>query len=202
MRRSLVLLWCLLLFLASAAWARLPSQAAYDALKTDITVTNQAEFAQDVANRDYQHIADAYNKLASPDYYVWKTALKRSDIYQMTVVDVPPTQTTWNWATYQSQSVQQRDSWHEMLVDGVINPSLPQVRANYNTIFGGQGASAQQQQFLLAISRRKALRAETIQVSGTGSDLGQVTNPGTLTWEGPITANDVGHALDPNVIIQ
>ena len=185
----------LLLCWPLTVWADLQSEDQYAALKNDILVTNQAEFAADVAAGNHQKIADAYNLNKAPAFFVWRTALARRDIYEGKVVDVPPTQTTWNWATFQSQSVQQRDSWEEMLRDGVINPSLDNVRANYNTIFGGTGASAQQQQFLLAISRRKALRIKALLAVTTDGN-GAASTPATLTYIGGIDLRDVAHALN------
>lgn len=142
-------------------------------------------------------VADAYNLEASPPYYVWRMALSKREIYEANITDAPPAQTTWNWATFQSQSVQQRESWVEMLSVGEINPSLNQTRANFNTIFGGQGASLAQQNFLLALSRRRALRGEvlfTVATAGGTGPRGSVGNPDTLTLIGYLTPSDINQA--------
>lgn len=193
--------WIILLVLllwAGLGWAQsslTPEQAAI--YRNDVVNVHAAEFAQALAdpnNIDFKFITDSYNKLQSPDFYVWKSALTRREIYESKVVDAPPSQTAWSWQTYKGQSIQERESWVEMLHDGVINPSLDNTRANYNVIFGGQGASLNQQNFLLALSRRKALRIEVLFVV-TGSGAGTAATPSVLGREGTVSITDTLYAI-------
>lgn len=178
-----------MLLFASTAYAVLPTEADYVALKQDITVTNQTEFATAVSTNNYGAIVASYNALQSPTYWVWKTRLSEKEIYESTVDGV-----TWNWATYKAQTVQDRDSWSRMFAPGIVNPSLANTRAGWTAIFGGQGVSATQVNYLLALARQAARRIEALLVvpaSGNGS----TTTPATMRYEGTITDYDVAHAL-------
>jgi hypothetical protein len=184
---------CLLLFLAFPRWdwAASLTEAQYQQLNTDITITHQSEFAQAVSDKNWAQIADAYNLSVSPDFWVWKTSLSEKAIYE----DTSPTNSVWNWTTYIGQSVQERDAWARMFNPGSINPSLGQVRDAYNRIFGGTGASQTQREHLLAMSRRLARRDEALFANTTGG-AGTPAAPATLTYEGTLRPIDIAHAID------
>lgn len=186
-RRAILVLLSLLW--TSTAFAVL-TDAQYDVLKTDITVTNQVEFQPLVDALDDQAIADKYNLLASPAYWVWRTSLPEKEIYEATADGGG----TWNWTTFKGQTVQERDSWNTMMHPLVINPSLAQTRASYDAIFGGQGASATQRNFLLALSRRPALRIEALLIVAASGN-GSTATPAVMGYEGQIRAIDIAHAL-------
>jgi len=171
-------------------WAYTLTDADYQKLQTDITVTHQVEFSTAVANNDDKAISDAYGLVAVPDFWIWRTQLGEKEIYEATSVD----NTTWNWATYKSQTVQDRDSWARMMSPGMVNPSLVQTRAGWQAIFGGQGASLQQVNFLLSLSRRQALRGEAL-FADTSGGAGTTAAPATLTFIGYLRPIDIGHAL-------
>jgi hypothetical protein len=167
------------------------TQAQYDALNTDITVTHQPEFAQAVTDRNYPAIADAYNALSAPPFWVWRTSLGEKEIYEATSSDG----TTWDWTTYIQQTVQERDAWGRMFGPGVINPSLAQTRAGYTKIFSGTGAAiVAQRTHLLTLSRRVARRIEALLVLPTGGN-GTTATPANMLFEGTIRPVDVGYAL-------
>lgn len=178
------------LLLTTNAWAQRMTEQQYQKLKTDITITHQSEFAADVANSDFQKISDAYNALASPAFWIWKSILTPKDVYELTTQDG----TTWDWSTYQAQSVQERDAWNTMMSPGTINPSLAQVRAAFTKIFGGTGAPATQRTHLLTISRRQARRIEALLYITTLGD-GSPANPANAGYEGLCTFQDVYKAL-------
>jgi hypothetical protein len=134
-------------------------------------------------------IAAGYNQIASPDFWVWRTTLAEQEVYEAT----SPDGTSWNWATYKAQTVQDRDSWARMFNPGVVNPSLAQTRAGWQAIFGGQGASQQQVNFLLALGREKASQAEQLLIvpsSGTGT----TASPAVMGFQGNLTGSDVEQA--------
>jgi hypothetical protein len=133
-------------------------------------------------------IAAFYNQPASPDFFVWRTSLGEQEIYEAT----SPAQSTWNWATYKAQSIQDRDCWTRMMNPGVINPSLAQTRAGWNTIFGTQGASLAQVNFLLSLGSRRSTAAEALFSTGTGS----AASPATMGYEGTISYTDVQQAWE------
>jgi hypothetical protein len=182
-----LLLWLLLPGLVSAQ--RL-TEAQYALLHDDIVVTNAAEFQQYVNNANYQPIVEAYNLLKTPLFWVWRSSLSEKEVYEAT----SPDGTKWSWSTYKSQTVQDRDSWARMFNPGVVNPSLQQTRDGWLAIFGGQGASAAQVNYLLSLGRRQALRAEAL-FANTAAGNGQAATPANLSMEGKITYTDVNHAV-------
>jgi hypothetical protein len=127
-------------------------------------------------------IAQAYNLPASPDFWVWKTSLMEQDVYEATVDDA-----SWNWATYKAQTLQDRDSWATMWRPGQVNPALAQTRSGWQAIFGGQGASQVQQNYLLAVGRRVATRTEKLYATGPGT----TAQPATMTFEGTLSPSIV-----------
>jgi len=70
------------------------------------------------------------------------------------------------------------------------NPGLADVRTMFNDIWSGAGG-ANTRAALLALWKRIATRAEKLYAAGTGSD----ATPGTPTFEGNISAQDVSDAL-------
>lgn len=193
-KKWLIPTWLLMmLILPLSGWGQGLTEEQYAKLKQDITVTHADEFSQAVANNNDQAIADAYNALQGPSpFWVWKTVLTEQEIYESTSPDAAAP--TWSWSTYKAQSQQERDSWDTMLHPGKINPSLKQTRDSYNVIFGGQGASLTQNNYLLAISRRQARRIEAL-LTKTGTGNGAAATPADMGYEGIITRLDIGHAL-------
>jgi hypothetical protein len=178
-----------LLWLPCLAQAQGLTEQQYQTLKNDILVTHKAEFQVYVDTATYQPISDAYNLLAAPVFWVWRTSLAEKEIYEATVEGA-----NWSWSTYKSQTVQDRDSWARMMAPGVVNPSLKQTRDGWQAIFGGQGASATQVTYLLTLSRRQALRGETLFANTTAGN-GSTATPATLAYEGQVTYKDVNHAV-------
>jgi hypothetical protein len=70
-----------------------------------------------------------------------------------------------------------------------VNPSLIDVRQMFDDIFSGAGGTNTRAN-LLALWKRLATRGEKIFATGTGSD----PSPGTLTFEGNISYQDVEQA--------
>jgi hypothetical protein len=163
------------------------TDAQYTTLATDITVTNAAEFAAALAATDDQAIAAAYNLLASPSYWVWRTRVTAQEIYETVTADG----TSWSWTIYIARSVGERDAWRELTsVTGFINPSLPNTRQGVADIFSGAGGAAQRTH-LLAIGRRPSRRIEKLSASGAGS----TAAPSVMGAEGELTYRDVAHAV-------
>src|SRR5262245_12322126 len=66
--------------LASAAWGQGLSPAQYQTLKTDILVTHGADFATEIATKNYPALASWYNQLASPVVQVWRPRVEVPEI--------------------------------------------------------------------------------------------------------------------------
>lgn len=160
----------------------------YFTLKQDITVVHATEFAADVAAGNDQAIAMKYNLPASAAFWVWRLQLAEKEVYEATADGA-----SWSWQTYKSQTVQDRDSWARMWGPGVVNPSLKQTRDGWLAIFGGQGASQTQVNFLLALARRQATRAEKLFATTPGT--GTTADPALTTFAGQLTSDDVRYAL-------
>jgi hypothetical protein len=126
-------------------------------------------------------VAQAYNLPAAPAFWVWKTALQEQDVYESTVGSA-----SWSWQTYKAQTVQDRDSWARMWGPGTVNPSLQQTRDGWQAIFGGQGASQVQVNYLLALGRRQATRTEKL-YANTAQGAGTTAAPALMVFEGMLT---------------
>lgn len=131
-------------------------------------------------------IAAIYNLIVSPDYWVWRTAVSRSEIYN----DVSPAGTSWNWTTYKNQGATEQNAWTQMFMGDVANFAKQNLRDGIGAIFTGSAQANAQRDHCLAMGRRKAKRAEKLFATGNGS----TSTPSTMVFEGNITANDVEQA--------
>jgi len=135
-------------------------------------------------------IALAYNQLAVPDYWVWRTNVTKGEYVQTTSADG----TTFNWTGtgFVTRSIGERDAWREVFnSEGMCNPSLGNVRQAFRDIFSGSTEPAPANRtHLLAISRRLATRAEKLFAVG----LGTAAAPSTMTFEGNVRYSDISEA--------
>ena len=125
-------------------------------------------------------IARALNLTATPDFWVWRTEVPRSAIYNETSGDA----TTWSWTIYKAQAVAEQNAWVQMFMGDRADFSKPNLRAGVTAIFGGANANTLH---ALAIARRKATRAEKILATGTGS----TGSPAVMSFEGSLTYPEV-----------
>ena len=128
-------------------------------------------------------IADLYNKVATPDFIVWKTRLHEQDITSLTSAE----STVWSWTAFIARSVGEQTGWARMF-NGTytINPSLLQVRNAITDIFSG-GTGVAQRTHITAISKEKSTRIEKLLATGTGS----TADPATRVHVGNITPTEV-----------
>jgi hypothetical protein len=191
--RVLLPMLCLLLSTA-LAWAVLPTDADYQTLKTDITVTNQAEFAQFVAAANYAPIVNAYNAEAPVECWVYKTVLTLREVCQ----DTAPSGALWDWTVYIANlTADDKDAFKLMFSsgNGQVDPSKPNVQTAIAKIFKGTAAPiVAQRAFLDEVFRRKARRIEKLYVSGGACT---TVAPSTMRFTGTITDVDVVYALIP-----
>lgn len=134
-------------------------------------------------------IAAAYNLAASPDYWVWKTSVTKSELVNSTSVDA----TTFNWTGngFIGRTVGELTAWQEMFNgSGAVNPSLPNVRQAFADIFSGTGNATANRTHLLAVARRKATRIEKLFATGSGT----TATPSILAFDGNINFIDVSQA--------
>lgn len=134
---------------------------------------------------DYGAIASAMNLAASPAYWVWRTSVSRSEMYNK----ASPDATFWDWTIYKGQSVTEQNAWVQMFMGDSADFSQANLRAGIGKIFGAANA---QTVHALAIGRRQATRAEKLLATGTGS----AASPGVMSFEGAIQIADIGEIFN------
>ena len=151
-------------------------------LKADIAA--DAAFASVPMNADgHAFIAAVYALPANPTYWVWRTFVSDSEMYEATSSDA----TTWSWSIYIARSQAERDSWRQMVnMRGGINASLANTRTGIADIFSGAGGAAQRAH-LLALGRRVATRVEKLFAVGAGTTV----SPSVMAFEGALSGDDV-----------
>lgn len=158
-------------------------------LKAAILAELDPVFAALRAVNNEQGMADWYNALASPAYYVKRAALARHDILTGTSDD----NTTFAWAgsAYITRNQGERDAFREMFNDtGSVNPWLPPILAAFADIFSGTGGTGNRAH-IIAMSRRTANRVEKLFAVGAGTKAG----PSDAGFAGSVTAQDISDAL-------
>lgn len=133
------------------------------------------------------------NALASPAFYVWRSAISAAEIYDQT----SPEATVWDWTSYKSQAVTEQGAWEQMFHSGrSVNMSLLNLRTGVEKIFGVANA---QTVHVKAMGKRQATRAEKIFASvagGTGLQVAPASlySGSILIFEGLLDYIDVDNA--------
>lgn len=134
-------------------------------------------------------VAALLNLPATPDFWVWRTAVPKSEFTNSVSVD--GTTFTWVGNGFITRSVGEQAAWAELFNSaGVCNPSLANVRQAFTDIFSGTGNAAANRTHLSTIARRKATRAERLFATGTGS----TASPGVMVFEGSVSYAEVSSA--------
>ena len=128
-----------------------------------------------------QEIAQAYNTEASPVFVVWKTSVAWADVMGNGM----------DWTRVDNLSVGKSRIWEWMFIDGVMNPSKPNIRAGIDASWVGTAADLAVRAMVYTHCKRNASRIERILSTGTGS----MAVPATMGYEGVITYQDVEAAL-------
>lgn len=121
-------------------------------------------------------IADALNLIAVPDFFVWRTSVTPASIMQ----------NGFDWTRVDNLTVGKSRIWEYMMQTGVVNPSLPNVRAGVNAVFT-TAADQATRQAAFNHCQRIATRIEKLLATGTGTtttDLG--AGPAVMGFEGPL----------------
>lgn len=128
-------------------------------------------------------IANAYNLTATPNFYVWRSAVAESDILgnglDFTLVD--------------GLTVGKRDEWSNWLFkSGSCNPSKPNIRAGIIDVWSGNAAKVAVQVNIWGHCQKLATRGEKLFSTGTGTAaIAGGTGPATTALDSPITYTDV-----------
>lgn len=129
-------------------------------------------------------IAALYNLTAVPDFWVWRSDVTRSNIYN----DTSPDSTSWDWTIYKGQSVPEQGAWTQMFMGDRADFSKPNLRAGIAKIFGAGNAN---NAHCLSIGRRQARRIEKLLIAGGA---GTPVAPATMAFEGLITPSQISDA--------
>lgn len=169
------------------------TSAQIQTLRADVLAAVDAEIVAARTAGDTFTLAALYNRLAAPDFWVWRTSVRKNEYTQ----SVGPEGTTFAWTGtgFIGRSQGERDAWRELFNgggrgDGSVNPSLANVRQAFTDIFSGATAPAPANRaHMAAVSRRKATRAEKIFVADPQN--GSTATPATMVFEGDITSDDM-----------
>ena len=143
------------------------------ALKADILA--DPVLAQEPMNSDGAFaIALAYNLEASPAFVVWRTSVPAQEIMANGFV----------WTAVDALTAGKARIWDWMTRYGSINPSKANVRQGLQDCFG---AGSPMVTGSLPHLRRNSTRAERLFATGMGTS----GSPGTLTFEGTLSYQDI-----------
>lgn len=127
-------------------------------------------------------IAEVMNEPASPNYVVWRTDVPLEEIMRNGM----------DWTRVDNLSVGKARIWDWLSRLGTINASQANVRAGIEAAWVGTQADLAVRAAVFGHCKRGATRAEKLLASGTGSD----ASPGTMTFEGALTSEDVQAARE------
>ena len=131
--------------------------------------------AQPLNDDGHLAIAEALNQPST--FTVWKTSVSCSEIMSNGFV----------WTEVDALANGKARIWEWMMALGTINPSKSNIRQGLRDCFGNTSGTYTNS---LPHLKRIATRAEQLYAAGTGTD----QNPGTLTFEGPLSFRDVAQA--------
>lgn len=134
-------------------------------------------------------IAGWYNLATDPAFWVWRSRVSRSDVYN-TTSDLSPA-THWNWTTYKNQSVTEQNAWTQMFMGDQADFSKPNLRAGIAAIFTGSAQANAQRDHCLAVGRRAATRAEKLLAAGAGTAASPATLPENVNYSFELSEQDV-----------
>lgn len=137
-----------------------------------------------LATRNDTELTRLYN-MPSP-LYAWRSLVTQDEI----------TMNGFDWVEVDNLSVGKARIWEWLFLNAPrsINPSLPNVRAGIVECWKGTAAKLAVQAAVLAKCKRLATLAESIFVTGVGT----IGDPALLGFEGLISIEDVGRALNDN----
>lgn len=112
------------------------------------------------------HLAAVLNVEAAPAWKVWRTAVTRREILQ----------NGFDWTRLDNLTVGKARVWTDIFVDGVINPSMINVRAGIDSVWVGTAADLAVRTAVYVHCKRNATIVQKLFSTGTGS----VGDPATL----------------------
>lgn len=130
-------------------------------------------------------IAAAYNLTATPDFWVWRTAVSLSDINN----------NGFDWVRVDNLSVGKARIWEWMFqTTGAINASKANVRAGIQECWKGTAADLAVQAVVFGHCQRLATRAEKLFATGAGTSVVDGIGPATMSVEGDLSFQEIQNA--------
>jgi hypothetical protein len=126
-------------------------------------------------------IAQAFNLPASPDWWVWRTAVTRKEILQ----------NGFNWTRLDNLSVGKARIWQDIFVDGELNPSKANVRTGIEAVWVGTQADLDQRAAVYIHCKKLASRVQKLFSTGTGSNGDPATMDVNIDEAFEVSGNDV-----------
>lgn len=127
-------------------------------------------------------IAAAYDVTAGPDFWVWRASVAEAEILQ----------NGFDWVRVDNLSVGKARIWDWMFRStGAINPSKANVRAGIVECWKGTAADLAVQAAVFGHCQQKATRVQKLFATGAGTSVVNGAGPATMSFEGPLTADDV-----------
>ena len=110
-------------------------------LRADVQADGTLNTLPHTTNSADQIVA-AYNAVASPDFWVWRTSMSKGEYVNSTSGD--GTVFSYVGTGFITRSAGEQAAWRDMFdnAGNVVNPSLPQVRQAFLDIFSGAVAPA------------------------------------------------------------
>lgn len=149
-----------------------------------IKASSEPTIVAALAVRDDGAIADWLNTAVTPTHYVWRTSYSPEQIRAAMTVNL-------GTAQLDALTAGKRDAllW---FIGSTLNPSDPAVVTTLDDFCGSQNT-------LKASLLNGAKRAATVceKLLATGGN-GALATPGTMTFEGSVSLNEVSQALNAN----
>lgn len=152
----------------------------YAALKAHILATPELDAFPNNPDGAFE-IKNLLNMVAEPAWVVWRTAVTRREILQ----------NGFDWTRLDNLSVGKARVWSDIFVDGIINPSKPNVRAGIESVWVGTSADLAVRAAVYAHCKKNATRIQKLFSTGTGSDASPAKMGEGITETFQLTYNDV-----------
>lgn len=142
-----------------------------------------------VAQRRDDEIARVYNLPARPDFVIWRPDVTWNEIMQ----------NGFDWMRVDNLSVGKARIWEWLFKNDAesIDATKANIRAGIIEVWRGTAADNAVRMTVWGHCTRLASRAERVFASGTGVAAAlDGTGPGTTTYYGPLTLNEVSYMLN------
>lgn len=128
-------------------------------------------------------VAAFYNRTATPDFYVWKSSLEVSEVFDGFIAE--------DWTAMDNLTVGQDRIWVNLKGLGTLKPASAAHRAALTECWKGTAAKVAVKDRILAMGKRKAIVVEKLLSTGTGT----LADPATMGFEGELDWPDVNAAM-------